>query len=141
MRHLYNTRAEVLRLSGDLVDGAPRLTWQKITDMVDPLLGMPGEMMCRLDLSYLRPGRDAPQPIVAGRAQDRSGLLFCDVTTKLKAGDRIRTLISPTIGVFELPSIPDVQPGFSVGHHIEIFVIEVAQQLVGVFPGGEVDQL
>lgn len=140
MRHLYNSRVEVEELAGDFIDGSPTYTWMKLGIVVDRYLGVPGEMMCRLDLTYLRPGKDQPQPIVAGRAPDRIGLLFYDYTDLIKAGHRIRVIGGPlTGGVFELRAIPDVAQGYSLGHHMEVQVVEVAQQLVGKFPATDME--
>jgi hypothetical protein len=87
---------------------------------------------------FVRPGKDAPMPLVAGRAPDRVGTLFCDPTPHLKAGDRIHAIDGPVTGTFEIRAIPDVAVGFGIGHHMEVQLIEVAQELTGVFPGGAV---
>ncbi len=134
MRHLFNSRAEVLRLSGELIAGTPTLSWPKTTDIVDPVLGVPGELMCRLDLNYVRPGKDQPMPVVAGRAPDRIGVLFYTVTGNVKAGDRVRMLSGPVTGTFEIRVIPDPAVGFSAAHHMEVQVVEVAAPPAGMFP-------
>lgn len=134
MRHLYNSRAEVLRLSGALVLGTPTLTWSKISDTPDTVLGVEGELMCRLDLNFVRPGKDQPMPVEAGRAPDRIGVLFYSVTDALKAGDRVRMLAGPITGTFEVRVIPDPAVAYAAAHHMEVQVVEVAQQLAGVFP-------
>ncbi len=134
MRHLYNTRAEVLRLSGVLVDGAPTLTWAKIAGQPDSTLAVAGELMCRIDLNFQRPGKDAPMPAVAGRAPDRIGVMYLDATTVIKAGDRVRALSGPVAGTFEIRTIPDPAIGYSAAHHMEVQVVEVAQSLAGTFP-------
>jgi hypothetical protein len=138
VRHLYNSRAAVWRLSGDLVDGTPTFVWTQITDVVDPILATPGELMCRLDLTYVRPGKDQPMPIVAGRAPDRVGLLMFDSTPNLKAGDQVRMIAGPVTGTFEIRVVPDPAVGYAVTHHMEVQVIETSQALAGVFPGAGV---
>lgn len=135
MRHLYASRCEVLRLSGVLVDGSPDMDWSKVSTVVDPDLGIPGELMCRLDLSFLRPGKDAPMPLVAGRAPDRIGVCFFDTSADVKAGDRLHCLSGPVSGTFEIRSIPDSADDFASSHHMEVQVVEVAQQLTSTFPG------
>ncbi len=137
MRHLFNSRAEVHRLTGTLAAGTPTLTWSKTTDIVDAVLGVPGEMMCRLDLLHVRPGKDQPMPMIAGRAPDRVGLLIFDATPNLKAGDQIRMIDGPVSGVFELRVVPDPAVGFAATHHMEVQVIEVSQSLAGIFPGAQ----
>lgn len=139
MRHLYSSRCEVLRQSGTVHQGIPTVAWQKITDIVDTRLGVPGEFLCRLDVGFLRPGRDMPMPIVGGRAPDRVALLFYDVTDGIKAGDRVRTLAGPVTGTFEIRVIPEPIQDFGIAHHMEVQVVEVAAALTGQFPGGELE--
>lgn len=139
MRHLYPSRAEALRLHSNLVNGTPLISWVKVGAVLDPYVGAPGEFMCRLDLTFVRPGKDQPAPVVAGRAPDRVGVLFYDATPDLRAGDRIRLLAGPVTGMFELRTIPDPVQAFSTVHHLEVQVIEVAQQLTGVFPAPGVE--
>lgn len=138
MRHLFHTRAEVLRSSVDIIDGVPDLTWGKVNEVVDAKLGVPGELMCRIDLNFVRQGKDLPPPLVAGRAPDRVGVMYFDVTDKVKAGYRIRCLSGPVTGTFELRAIPDPAIGYSRAHHMEVQVIEVAQALLNVYPGADV---
>lgn len=140
MRHLYNCRAALVRLSGTIVNGTPVMNWQPVTDIIDPALGVPGEMMCRLDLSFIRPGKDQLMPIVAGRAPDRVGVLFYDVTDKVKAGDRITILSGPVTGTFEIRVVPDPAVDLTNAHHMEVQVIEVAQALAGIFPGAALEE-
>lgn len=127
MRHLFHTRVECLRLSLDMSNGAPLQTWQKLDTIVDAILGVPGEMMCRIDLGYQRPGKDQPMPIVAGRATDRVGLMIFSPTEDILTGDRFRCIQGPIRGTFEIRAMPDVAAGFSLAHHMEVQIIEVAQ--------------
>jgi hypothetical protein len=135
MRHLYNSQAAVYRLSGGIVNGTPTLTWSKITGIPDTVLGVAGEMMCRLDLGFLRQGKDQPMPATAGRAADRVGVLFYDSNAEVKAGDRLVMLSGPVVGTFELRAIPDPAIAYAEAHHLEVQVVEVSQDLVGIFPG------
>lgn len=127
MRWLYNTRVEVRRLSLDMLNGAPTQTWQKLDMIVDPYLGVPGEMMCRIDLQYQRPGKDQPMPVVAGRAPDRVGLMFFDVTDVIKSGDRFECMQGPIQGTFEIKVMPDPAQAYALAHHMEVQIVEVAQ--------------
>jgi hypothetical protein len=127
MRRLFNTRAEVLRMSGQMVNGVPKVSWDKVATLLDPQLGQPGELMCRLDLTFLRPGKDQPAPAVAGRAQDRVGVMFFAADTQLKANDRIHCVDGPVEGTFEIRNKPDPAVGLHRRHHFEVQVIEVAQ--------------
>jgi hypothetical protein len=125
MRHLYNTRVEVSRLTVTMQSGAATQTWQKLDAIVDPYLDVPGEMMCRIDLIFQRPGKDQPMPLVAGRAPDRVGLMFFD---PIITGDRFHILDGPVQGTFEIRTMPDPAQQFGMlAHHMEVQVIEVAQ--------------
>lgn len=139
MRHLYNCLVEVLQLSGGLVYGTPTLTWDVIGDTPDPVLGVTGQMMCRISLGVVRPGKDAPMPIVAGRAPDRVGVMYFDPSDAVKAGQRIHILDGPFLGTFEIRAMPDVAVMGATAHHMEVQVIEVAQAASGAFPGATVE--
>lgn len=129
MRHLYNSRAEVLRLTTEMQNGLATQTWQKIDPIIDWYLGVPGELMCRIDLIFQRPGKDQPMPLVAGRAPDRVGLLFFDPTDEILSGDRFHILSGPVQGTFEIRVMPDPAQGYGMlAHHMEVQVIEVSQK-------------
>lgn len=128
MRWLYNSRVEILRLAVAMQNGVATQTWQKIDAIVDYYLAVPGEMMCRLDLIFQRPGKDQPMPLVAGRAPDRVGLMIFDPSDEIRSGDRFHLLEGPVQGTFEIRVMPD--PAQALGmlaHHMEVQVIEVAQ--------------
>lgn len=133
MRHLYASKVEVLRIEGPLYGGTPIISWTKTDDVIDVELGQPGEMLCRLDIGFIRAGRDLLMPVVAGRAPDRIGVCFCDPPGP-RAGDRLRCLAGPVTGTFEVRAIPDPAVDFSSVHHLEVQVVEVAQSLAGVYP-------
>ncbi len=141
MRHLYASRCEVLRLSGVVTRGNPVMSWVKVANIVDDTLATPGELWCRIDLQFQRPGKDQPMPLVAGRPPDRVGVLFCGITGNLLAGDRVRTIAGPVSGTFEIRSIPDPAVDLGSAHHLEVQVVEVAQSLTGpqMFPAGTVE--
>lgn len=133
MRHLYASRVVVLRkFEQDRAHGTARDAWRQIEDVADVELGTPGEMMCRLDLQFRRVGKDQPLPVVAGRAQDRVGTLFCDVTPNLRAGDRLRCIAGDVEGTFEIRAIPDLAPNLISVHHMEVQIIEVSQIMTNV---------
>lgn len=134
LRSMYSSVVEIFENRMTVVNGSMRTSWEKVTDMVDPLHGIAGEMKCRADLGFLRPGKDAPSPIVAGRAPDRVGVLACDNTPFLKAGQRIRFKSGPFKGTFELKAWPDPAADFSDVHHLEVQIVEVAQSAAGGGP-------
>lgn len=134
LRSLYSSVAEIFENRMTVVNGSMRTSWEKITDMVDPPHSIPGEMKCRADLGFLRPGKDAPSPIVAGRAPDRVGVLVFDPSPYVKAGQRIRFKSGPFTGTFELKAWPDPAADFSSVHHLEVQIVEVAQSAAGGGP-------
>jgi hypothetical protein len=128
MRHLYNCRAEAFRLRVEVTDGLASQTWQKLEEIVDPYLGVPGELMCRVDWVFQRPGKDQPMPLGSGRAPDRVGLMLFDPTTEIRSGDRFHALEGPVQGNWEIRVMPDPAQGYGLlAHHMEVQVIEVAQ--------------
>lgn len=133
LRHLYSSRVEVLRLNLDMSNGIPTQNWQRVDEIIDPVLGVPGEMMCRIDLAFQRPGKDQPMPVVAGRAPDRVGLMFFDVTREIKAGDRFRCIDGPIAGTFEMRVQADPAQNYGAAHHMEVQIVEVAQEVPNNF--------
>jgi hypothetical protein len=147
MRMHYTSTCQVLRLQPALVaGGGMSMSWDALTAVVDPILDKPGLLQCRLDLTFLRPGKDQPAPIVAGRAPDRVGVCFFDLATAASgvplvlAGDRLQCVSGPIFGTFEVRLIPDVAQDLTGAHHVEVQVIEVSQALAAgsptPFPGG-----
>ncbi len=128
MQHLFNSVVKVRRMVTVPTDGVVVREWQDVT--TDGLNYVP----CRIDLNFIRPGKDDPAPLNAGGAQDRYGILFCGAYVPLKAGDRIVTIPNrygklPIEGSFEIKSIPDKAIDFSDAHHIEVLVFEIPQDL------------
>lgn len=117
MQHLFSSTVSVSRLSVSDGGGVPLYSF----DVVNPSL------RCRLDLNFLRPGKDQPPAPEAGRAPDRVGVLFCSAAADLRAGDRVKAVGGPVDGVFEIRVVPDVATDYASGHHKEVQIIEVAQ--------------
>lgn len=135
MRHLFNSTVEILEAITDIVDGARVQAWNKSTAKFDPVCA-PGEMRCRLDLIFLRPGKDQPAPIVAGRTPDRTGIMYCSYTPNLKGGQTVRVVKGPQKGAsFLIKMRPDEAQDFNGTHHIEVQVFEVAQAAFN-YPSG-----
>lgn len=120
MRHLYSSRVEVTRLS--VFDGGGYPVYR--FEVVPGLESVP----CRLDLNFLRMGKDQLPAPEAGRVPDRVGIMFCDTTVGLRPGDRVHAVSGPVDGVFEIRVVPDVAVDYAAGHHVEVQVVEVAQQ-------------
>lgn len=147
MRALFRSKVQVLRLSPSLTaQGGMSVSWSPLTSIIDRTLDQPGYMWCRLDLGFIRPGKDQPAPLVAGRAPDRVGVCYYDPVTDasgvplVQANDRLTCVQGPVAGVFEIRLVPDVALDLIGAHHIEVQVIEVAKQAqpgsVTPFPGG-----
>lgn len=127
MRHLFNSTVEILESITDVVDGARVASWEKSTANFDAL-SAPGEMKCRLDLIFMRVGKDVPAPIVSGRSPDRTGVLYCSYTPNLKGGQILRVINGPHTGSsFLLKMRPDEAQDLVGTHHIEVQVFEVNQ--------------
>jgi hypothetical protein len=136
MRMFYTSTCQVLRLNPSLGSGGGMsFTWDQVDTVVDRYLNVPGLLQCRLDLTFLRPGKDQPAPVVAGRAPDRTGVCYFDLTADdtgaplVKAGDRLQCVQGPIFGTFEIRLIPDVAQSMIGAHHIEVQVTEVSQML------------
>ena len=144
LRALYASTAQALRAHMEMDAGAATASWEPVSDILDPYFpDSPGVFGCRADLMFVRQGKDAPMPVMAGRAPDRIGVLFCDLMpdpisgqSMLKAGDRVQMLTGPVSGVFEIKSVPDVAVAYAAGHHVEVQIVEVAQGAVQ-FPGSQ----
>lgn len=140
--HLYNSVAQVVRLVPTfLPTGAMGMSWEQIADLADPYLGMPGQMRCRLDVGFIRPGKDAPPPFAAGRAPDRVAVCFFDPAYDqvtglplVKAGDRLVMIAGPITGTWEFRQVPEVAQDMIGASHIEAQVIEVSQALEPTSP-------
>jgi hypothetical protein len=136
LRMFYLSTCQVLRLDPTLGPaGAMTFSWDPVTTIVDPVLGQPGLLQCRLDLTFLRPGKDQPAPVTAGRAPDRTGVCYFDLANApdgsplVKAGDRLQCVAGPIFGTFEIRLIPDVAQDLTGAHHVETQCVEVSQML------------
>lgn len=124
MNHLYNSVVEVLRLSlsRDPDTGAVDMAWTVVPRL--------NKVPCRLDLNFIRQGKDALPAFEAGRRPDRVGVMFTDLKWDIQAGDRVRTKKNkfnqePVRGVFEIRNTPDEAQSISSVHHVEVQIIEV----------------
>lgn len=137
MQHLYPSAFRVERLQlVSVQDGVPTIDWaQAISETGDPNENdMLAFLMGRLDLGFIRPGRDIPLAPEAGKAPDRMGLLFTYPYAPIRAGDRIVAIPNmngkiPVKGTFEIRPKPDEAQGWDDTHHLEVQVIEVGQDL------------
>lgn len=147
VRGMYSSVVQVMRLQPVLnADFGMTITWSDVTDIVDTVVDQPGQLACRLAIGFLRPGKDQPPPLVAGRPQDRYGVIYFDPVTDIngtplvKAGDRFLCVSGPISGTWEMRNIPDQLQGYRGAAHCEAQVVEVAAQsgpgTPTPFPGG-----
>lgn len=119
LRSLLVHRAEVLRLATTNVDGAATYDWDSL-----------GVVPCRVDLSFIRSGKDPVWTPEAGRPADRTGVAFFAAGADVLPGDRIFMVAGGVEGTFELQGTLDfVQDRRGRTHHLECGVIEVAKPL------------
>lgn len=134
MQHLYNSRVQVLRQqltrlpNGKISTGWSALEVENDFDMTERLRYLP----CRIDVGFIRPGKDAAPALNAGRQPDRVAVVFFDSDVPIKAGDRIQTVDNeygeqPVRGVFEFKVVPDEAVDFDSVHHKEAQAIETLQ--------------
>lgn len=135
----------VERMQLVVTDGTPEMSWAQATDP-DPTVNFAlGFLKCRIDLNFIRQGKDIPLVAVAGKAPDRTGLLLCASDAPIKAGDRIVTIPNeygemPIVGTFDIKAIPDQAIDWAGAHHIEVQIVETNQSFVGVWPDDENDE-
>jgi hypothetical protein len=147
LRIFYQSMVQVLRLKMKVANGTPTLTWTEVQDVIDPYVAIPGQMMCRLDLMFVK-RTDMPMPLTAGAAQQRQGTAFFDCAIDpntgapyVLAGDRLNCLAGPVVGTFEIRQIPNSAISLAGAHHIETSIWEVAKSIAQgsqtPFPGSE----
>lgn len=128
MHDLMSSRVRVSRMARSSVDGRPAYSWV----LVPGLESVP----CRLDLAFVRPGKDTPPTQEAGKALDRTGTGFFPLGygDQLRPGDRLTTVRhggrQPVVGTFSIQAYPDPVQDLGDTHHYECQVVEVAQLVV-----------
>jgi hypothetical protein len=146
IRDSYSSVVQVYRAATGAIDpntGGPSYTYTAITDDVDQDYNVPGQLQCRLDLGWLEPGSQAPDPVEATAPLPRVGTLFFDLSYDgsllLKAKDRLQTISGPVSGIFELRSIPyPAQDFLGLATFARVQVVEVSMVTLGIFPGVDI---
>jgi hypothetical protein len=109
-------RCTVQRMRATSVDGAPVYSWTNLAT----------DVHCRLDLSYVRRGKDESWTQEAGRAPDRTGVLFMLPDSPLRSGDRVVLTFPKELGgVYTADGAIDPVIDENTLHHFEIGVTEV----------------
>lgn len=142
MDHLYNSAFRVERLQiVNVIGGEAETDWVQATDPDPSTNDLLHYLKGRLDLNFLRPGKDIPVAPEAGKAQDRIGVLFTYPYAPIRPGDRIIAIENekgkiPVKGTFEIRPKPDEAIDYDDVHHLEIQVVEVGQSLAAMeWPG------
>lgn len=117
-RSMMRHRCTVLDLTSSNDDGSPIFDWTPIATNIP----------CFLDLNFIRRGKDPMWTAEAGRPADRSGVLFLLGNAPIRSGHRIRMTKGPS-GTFSIEGAFDEAWRPSERHHIEIGVVEVANQI------------
>lgn len=120
LAHLMPEVVDIFRGVTVTRDGIRTVEYQLVSGQTD--------VPCRLDVGFLRPGKDAAPPVQAGRVPDRVAVYFLELGTDLRAGDQIRSTSGPVGGWWAVRSGPDVVVGFALANHLEGQVIEVTVQ-------------
>jgi hypothetical protein len=115
---LLSMRCSVLRLIPTDNEGAATYDFHPIASNVQ----------CRVDLAFLRTGKDTGWTPEAGRPADRQGVAFFLPTAPIRPGDRIKLTQGGVVGTFSLEGNLDQVVDFHGAlHHFEVGVMEVAQ--------------
>jgi len=137
----YSSLVEVLRpQQGTAIKGAPNFVWSVPNIVFDQDWGVPGQLLCNIDLQWVRPGSMTPPAYEAGVALPRIGTLFFDVTYEgqilLQAGDKIKTISGPVTGTFDIRVIPEpAKDIIGVVDHAEAQIVETGILGKNLFPG------
>lgn len=140
MRNLFASAFQVQRLDYTVVDGRPTMSWVVPTSDDVAEAALLAYFRGRLDLTFLRPGKDILPAPQQGKAMDRIGVLFVEQNCPIKAGDRIVAIPNergaiPVPGTFEIRYVPDEAMNLFGQHHKEVQVVEVNQTITSAnFP-------
>lgn len=146
IRGLYTSVVQVVRLgSGNgagIQDGAFVANWVVSDDVIDEYYGVPGFMKCKIDIQFVRPGINAPQPAEAGTVIPRAGTIFYDLPAHesyVRAGDHLRvTGGTAYVGsTWEITAIPEAAQDYRGPIHMEAQIVEKAISTEMRWPGQE----
>jgi hypothetical protein len=119
---LLKHRGDLLDLDQQFVNGVARTEW----------VAYASGLKCFLDLQYVRFGKDPLWTPEAGRASDRTGVLFLlgkpGLNVEVRSGMRFKTTKGPA-GTFLIEGAVDEVWRPTAKHHIEVGVTEVPSQI------------
>jgi hypothetical protein len=114
LRALLTHRCTVKRGETTVVDGVAAYTWKIVKTGV----------RCRVDLTFIRMGKDPQWSPEAGRSPDRTGVAFFFPDAPVKVGYRFTMTAGGIEGTFEIQDIDHTQ-GTRRTHHLECGIQEV----------------
>lgn len=113
---LLNHKCDLYGLTTTDNDGTPITGYTKVNTNPIP---------CRLDLNFIRQGKDNMWLEAVARPEDRSGVMFFMPNAPIKSGLRAVMLRGPK-GIFQLQGAIDEAWDFNSVSHYEAGVIEVS---------------
>lgn len=130
IRTSYASLVKILRNErGAPINGSPTYVWNNPQIVFDEDLNVPGQMLCRIDLQWIRPGTMIPAAYEIGAPIPRRGTLLFDTTYDdkilIQAGDKIQTIAGPVEGTFSLRIKPEPAiDAIGVIDHAEVEIVE-----------------
>lgn len=123
-RSLLVHRADVQRFDSVLVDGSEQYLPKRVAV----------RLPCRIDLQYIRMGKDPQWTPEAGRPEDRTGVAMFLPGADVRTGDRLQMVRGPA-GTFLVDgSVDEILGGRGRVHHLEVAVKEVPGPLARAHP-------
>ena len=118
MQNLFNSTVSIQRQTENFINGLPTRTWSSASFGIK----------CRLDLHHktlaARPERAVQE---AGTTPDLMCTLFMAPQVDIRVGDRVKFTAGVHTGrIFSVEDTPATVGGYSVAHHLEWAVSEVA---------------
>jgi hypothetical protein len=142
LRASYSSVVQVRRLVAGYgpgrINGAANYTWGNSTDIIDDYWGVPGQMQCRLDVQFIRPGSGIPMPAESPTVVPRLGTVFYDIPDNInyvRSGDHLQVISGAFEGnTFEIRVIPEPAQDYFGPTHMEAQIVEIAIDL-NLYPG------
>lgn len=97
-------------------DGSPVARYVKVNDL---------PIRCRIDLNFVRQGKDSLWNATAARPDDRTGVMFFLPNQTLRDGMRAEIVRGPS-GIFQFKGAIDEAWDHRRLHHFEVGVVEVS---------------
>lgn len=126
----FNSIVKVEKTTRANVNGSLTSVWVVVAGLA--------RVPCRLDVAFVRPGKQAPPPQEAGRSPDREGTAFfgLDFGPLIKPMYRITAItndagIIPVRGTFEIRAWPDPAQDMFGPQHYECGIYEMSSMVVG----------